>query len=193
MMFERAPYRIFLVKQWFISNAARDNRENSFNQSDLTATLARRPNMFVHENMNVHEFVTHYVREVMTHHVKIASPEDTLRHAAQMMDEIDCGVLPVAENDRLVGMLTDRDITVRAVAQGRSPDRCKVREVMSTEIKYMYDDESVADATRNMSDLQVRRLPVLDRNKRLVGIVSLGDLAISHTARAATALKHVSL
>ncbi len=149
--------------------------------------------MFVHENMNVHEFVTHYVREVMTHHVKIASPEDTLRHAAQMMDEIDCGVLPVAENDRLVGMLTDRDITVRAVAQGRSPDRCKVREVMSTEIKYMYDDESVADATRNMSDLQVRRLPVLDRNKRLVGIVSLGDLAISHTARAATALKHVSL
>ena len=142
--------------------------------------------------MYVHELVTHYIREVMTHHVKIASPDDTLRHAAQMMDEIDCGVLPVAENDRLVGMVTDRDITVRAVAQGRSPDKCKVREVMSTEIKFVYDDQSVADATRNMSDLQVRRLPVLNRKKRLVGIVSLGDVAISYTDRAAEALKHVS-
>lgn len=148
--------------------------------------------MYVHENLYVHEIVTHYVREVMTHHVKLASPEDTLKRAAQMMDEIDCGVLPVAENDCLVGMVTNRDITVRAVAQGRSPDRCKVREVMSTEIKYVYDDETVEDATRNMSDLQVRRLPVLNRKKRLVGIVSLGDLAISDTECAADALKHVS-
>ena len=142
--------------------------------------------------MYVHEVITHYVRDVMTPHVKIASPEDTLKHAAQMMEELDCGVLPVGENDRLVGMLTDRDIAIRAVARGKSPTKCKVREIMSPEIKYVYDNESVADAVRNMSELQVRRLPVLNREKRLVGIVSLGDVAISFTDSAATALKHVS-
>ena len=142
--------------------------------------------------MYVHEVVTHYVRDVMTHHVKIASPEDTLKHAAQMMEELDCGVLPVGENDRLVGMLSDRDIAIRAVARGKSPNKCKVREVMSSEIKYVYDNETVDDAVRNMSDLQVRRLPVLNREKRLVGIVSLGDVAFSHPDSAGTALKHVT-
>ena len=142
--------------------------------------------------MFVHEVVTHYVRDVMTHHVKIVSAEDTLKRAAQMMEELDCGILPVRENDRLVGMLSDRDIAIRAVARGKSPTKCKVREVMSSEIKYVYDNETVDDAVRNMSDLQVRRLPVLNREKRLVGIVSLGDLAISHTDSAATALKSVS-
>jgi CBS domain-containing protein len=142
--------------------------------------------------MYVHEVVTHYVREVMSPHVKIASPEDTLKRAAQMMEELDCGVLPVGENDRLVGMLTDRDIAIRGVARGKSPNKCKVREVMSSEIKYVYDNETVQDAVRNMSTLQVRRLPVLNREKRLVGIVSLGDLAVSFTDSAANALKHVS-
>lgn len=142
--------------------------------------------------MYVHEVITHYVREVMTPHVKIASPEDTVKHAAQMMEELDCGVLPVGENDRLVGMITDRDIAIRAVARGKSPTKCKVREVMSSEIKYVYDNETVDDAVRNMSELQVRRLPVLNREKRLVGIVSLGDVAVSYTDSAANALKHVS-
>ncbi|MBI4206579.1 MAG: CBS domain-containing protein [Betaproteobacteria bacterium] len=132
------------------------------------------------------------VSKVMTREVKLASPEDTLQHAAQMMDDIDCGILPVAEDDRLVGMLTDRDITVRAVAQGKAPDRCHVRDVMSHDIKYIYEDESLEDAARNMSQLQVRRLPVLNRDKRLVGIVSLGDLAIKDTKSAAGALKNVS-
>lgn len=142
--------------------------------------------------MYVHEVVNHYVRDVMTHHVKIASPEDTLKHAAQMMEELDCGVLPIGENDRLVGMLTDRDIAIRAVARGKSPTKCKVREVMSPEIRYVYDNETLDDAVRNMSALQVRRLPVLNREKRLVGIISLGDVAISDTDSAATALKQVS-
>jgi CBS domain-containing protein len=109
-----------------------------------------------------------------------------------MMEELDCGVLPVAENDRLVGMLTDRDIAIRAVARGKSSTKCKVREVMSRDIKYIYENETVDDAVRNMSELQVRRLPVLNREKRLVGIVSLGDVAISDTGTAAAALKDVS-
>lgn len=132
------------------------------------------------------------VSKVMTREVKLASPEDTLQHAAQMMDDIDCGILPVAEDDRLVGMLTDRDITVRAVAQGKAPDQCHVRDVMSHDIKYIYEDESLEDAARNMSQLKVRRLPVLNRDKRLVGIVSLGDLAVKDTKSAAGALKNVS-
>ena len=133
-----------------------------------------------------------YVREVMTPDVVIASPEDTLQRAAEMMIDIDAGVLPVGENDRLVGMLTDRDITVRAVAANKQPSECKVREVMSPEIKYVYDDESIEDAARNMSSLQVRRLPVLNREKRLVGIISLGDMALKKRSDAADALRGVS-
>ena len=132
------------------------------------------------------------VREVMTPDVVIASPDDTLQHAAEMMIDIDAGVLPVGEKDRLVGMLTDRDITIRAVAAGKTPAECKVREIMSPEIKYIYEDESLEDAARNMSELQVRRLPVLSRDKRLVGIVSLGDLALKKKGPAGDALKGVS-
>lgn len=132
------------------------------------------------------------VREVMTPDVVVASPEDTLQHAAELMIDIDAGVLPVGENDRLVGMLTDRDITVRAVATGRVPNECKVREVMSPEIKYIYEDETVEDAARNMSELQIRRLPVLNRDKRLVGIVSIGDLALKKKSSGGEALQGVS-
>ena len=133
-----------------------------------------------------------HVSEVMTRDVKMASPEDTLQHAAQMMEDIDAGVLPIAEKDRLVGILTDRDITLRAVARGKAPDTCKVREVMSSSIKYIYEDETVESAAKNMGELQIRRLPVLDRKKRLVGIVSLGDLALRNAASAGKALKGVS-
>ena len=132
------------------------------------------------------------VREVMSRDVKIASPEDTLQHAAELMVDIDAGVLPVGENDRLVGMLTDRDITIRAVAKGKAPDRTKVRDVMSPEIKYIYEDESLEDAAESMGNLQIRRLPVLNREKRLVGIVSLGDLALKKKAKAGDALKGIS-
>jgi CBS domain-containing protein len=117
------------------------------------------------------------VREVMTKSVEIASPEDTIHDAARAMADEDCGALPVGENDRLVGMITDRDIVVRAIAQGKQPDECKVRDVMSREVKYVYDDETTDGLAQNMSELQIKRMPVIDRNKRLVGIVSLGDLA----------------
>jgi CBS domain-containing protein len=132
------------------------------------------------------------ISNVMTRDVKIGSPEDTLQHAAKMMEKNDFGLLPIGENDRLVGMLSDRDITVRAVARGLAPDRCKVRDVMSRDVKYVYEDESIEDAARNMSDLQVRRLPVLSRNKRLVGIVSLGDLALTEPEPAGDALTSIS-
>jgi CBS domain-containing protein len=132
------------------------------------------------------------VSEVMTREVKIGSPDDLLQQAAQLMEQNDFGMLPIGEKDRLVGMLTDRDIVIRAVARGLSPQQTKVREVMSADVKYVYEDESIEDAARNMSQLQVRRLPVLDRKKRLVGIVSLGDLALKKTKPAGEALKSIS-
>ena len=132
------------------------------------------------------------IRDVMSRDVKIASPQDTLRHAAQLMKEIDAGALPVGENDRLVGMLTDRDITIRAVALGKAPETCHVREVMSPDVNYVYEDESLEDAARKMGELQIRRLPVLNRDQRLVGIVSLGDVALKEKDSAGDALKDVS-
>lgn len=121
------------------------------------------------------------VSEAMTHEVRLARPEQSIREAANMMAELDIGSLPVEENDRLVGMITDRDIAVRAVAAGRGPDT-PVREIMSTEIKYCFDDQSIEEVSQNMGDLRIRRLPVVNRQKRLVGILSLGDLALEDTA-----------
>jgi CBS domain-containing protein len=118
------------------------------------------------------------INDVMSNEVNIASPGQSIREAARMMAKIDAGVLPVGENDRLVGMITDRDIAVRAVAAGKSPDT-PVREIMSSEVKYCFADDDVDEVAQNMADLKVRRLPVLDRDKRLVGIVSLGDIALS--------------
>ena len=118
------------------------------------------------------------VSEVMTRHVELISPDQSIQKAAQCMSDMDVGVLPVAENDRLVGMVTDRDIAVRAVALGKGVNT-PVREVMSTEVRYCFEDEKVSDVADNMAHEQVRRLPVLDRNKQLVGILTIGDLAVS--------------
>jgi CBS domain-containing protein len=126
------------------------------------------------------------VAEVMTRDVRLIEPNQTIRDAARLMAEMDAGIMPVREGDRLVGMITDRDIAVRAVAQGRGPDTA-VREVMTDEVKYCYDDDDTNDVARNMADIQVRRLPVLTRDKRLVGIISLGDLALSDEAGEAVA------
>src|SRR5688500_18193878 len=123
---------------------------------------------------------------------KIAEPNQTIRDAALAMGRLDAGVLPVGENDRLVGMITDRDIAIRGVAEGKGPD-AKIRDVMSTDVKYCFDDEEIDDVLHNMGELQVRRLPVLSRDKRLVGIVSLGDLATNaETAEAGEALGDIS-
>jgi CBS domain-containing protein len=116
------------------------------------------------------------VSEAMTRDVRVATPGQTIRDVAKVMDEIDAGVLPVGENDRLIGMITDRDIAVRAVAQGKGPDT-PVRDIMSKDVKYCFEDEDLEHVAKNMGDIQVRRLPVVDREKRLVGIVSLADVA----------------
>ena len=116
------------------------------------------------------------VSEAMTREVRIANPGQSIRDVAKIMADIDAGAVPVGENDRLVGMITDRDIAIRAVAEGKGPDT-PVREVMSTEVKYVYDDEDLEHVAQNMGDNQLRRLPVVNRDKRLVGIVSLGDVA----------------
>ena len=126
------------------------------------------------------------VAEVMTRDVRLIEPNQTIRDAARLMAEMDAGIMPVREGDRLVGMITDRDIAVRAVAQGRGPDTA-VREVMTDEVKYCYEDDDTNDVARNMADIQVRRLPVLTREKRLVGIISLGDMALSDEAGEAVA------
>jgi CBS domain-containing protein len=122
------------------------------------------------------------VRDAMTRDVRMVRPDQTIREAAHLMAELDIGCLPVEDNDRLVGMITDRDIAVRAISEGRSP-QTTVREVMSREVKYCYDDQSIDEVTRNMGELRVRRLPVMNRSKRLVGILSLGDLAIDEEAQ----------
>jgi len=118
------------------------------------------------------------VKDVMTRRVECVSPDTTLQEAANKMRELEVGPLPVCENDRLVGMITDRDITVRSVSDGHDPWTDKVREAMTPGIIYCFEDDDVAEASRLMKDNQVRRLVVLNRDKRLVGIVSLGDLAV---------------
>ena len=116
------------------------------------------------------------VNEIMTQDVRLLNPENSIREAAILMDEIDAGALPVGENDRLVGMITDRDIAIRAIAAGRGP-KTLVREVMSSEVLYCFEDQDLDEVCRNISDIKVRRLPVMNREKRLVGILSLGDMA----------------
>src|SRR5436305_677303 len=116
------------------------------------------------------------VSEAMTRDVRVANPNESLRDAARIMAEIDAGALPVGENDRLVGVITDGDIAMRAVAEGKDATT-KVRDIMSREVLYCYDDQEIDHVARNMGDVKVRRLPVVNRDKRLVGIISLGDVA----------------
>jgi CBS domain-containing protein len=131
------------------------------------------------------------VQEAMSANVHIADPNQPIRAAAKMMAECDCGALPVGDNDRLVGMITDRDIAIRATAIGKGPDT-PVREVMSEGICYCYEDQEVSDVAANMGDIQVRRLPVLNREKRMVGILSICDIAKSDGQACAQAVSGVS-
>jgi CBS domain-containing protein len=124
------------------------------------------------------------VSEAMSRNVRLAAPGQTIRDAAKIMADIDAGAIPVQDNDRLVGMITDRDIAVRAVAAGKGPDT-PVGDVMTRDIKYCYEDEELDHVAKNMGDIRVRRLPVVNREKRLVGIISLADLAVKQGARPA--------
>lgn len=132
------------------------------------------------------------IRECMTRDVHLTSPDETIRQAAELMADLDVGALPVGEHDRLTGILTDRDIAIRIVAAGKGPDT-KVREAMSHEIRYCFDDEDVEHVLETMGEQKVRRMPVLNRQKRLVGIVSLGDLALElDHPKVSQAISHLS-
>ncbi|HLH98581.1 MAG TPA: CBS domain-containing protein [Xanthobacteraceae bacterium] len=118
------------------------------------------------------------VKLAMSGDVKVVDPGQSMREAARMMAELDCGCLPVRDNDRLIGMITDRDIAVRGVAAGKSLDT-PVRDVMSPKVMYCFDDEELDEVAKNMADIKVRRLPVVNHAKRLVGILSLADIALT--------------
>jgi CBS domain-containing protein len=133
------------------------------------------------------------LKDIMSPDVQVISPDATIREAAQKMREGDFGMMPVAENDRMIGAISDRDIALRAIGEGKGPDT-KVRDVMSQGIAWAYEDDSVDHAAQIMSEHQVRRLPVVNRQKRLVGIVALGDFAVesSDLEPAAEALAEIS-
>lgn len=116
------------------------------------------------------------VSDCMTPGVQVINPQESVAEAARIMRSNEVGFLPVAENDQLVGTVTDRDIVIRAVAHDRGPET-PVAEVMSRELLFCFDDEDLDDASAKMSDAQVRRLPVLDREMRLIGVLTLGDIA----------------
>ena len=133
------------------------------------------------------------LKDLMSRDVKVISPDMTIGEAARKMRDGDFGMMPVGENDRMIGTISDRDIAIRAVAEGKGADT-KVRNVMSEGIAWAYEDDSVEQAAKIMSERQVRRLPVADRDKRLVGIVALGDFAVesSEIRPAAQALSEIS-
>jgi CBS domain-containing protein len=130
------------------------------------------------------------VYEVMTREVQSVTSRDTVRRAAQMMDDLNVGALPVCDGERLIGMVTDRDITVRATSAGLNPDDALVEQVMSADVRSCFEDQPLEEVARQMADTQIRRVPVVshDEARRLVGIVSLGDIA---TKAAGGARRHV--
>ena len=133
------------------------------------------------------------IQDVMTRDVQSISPEDSVRRAAQLMDEFNIGSIPVCDGDKLVGMITDRDITVRSTAAGQAPDSTRVGDVMSTDVRTCYAGQSVDEVLGQMGDVQIRRVPVVDQQShKIVGIVSLGDMATKQSAGIEQALEEIS-
>jgi CBS domain-containing protein len=132
------------------------------------------------------------IRDVMTSKVSVVKPETPLSEVAKKMRDEDIGAVPVADGDKLVGMVTDRDIVTRALAETSDLSRTCARDAMSPRVLYCVEDETVADVLLNMREEQIRRLPVVNREKRLVGVVSLGDLSQAETHRAGDALAGIS-
>ncbi len=132
------------------------------------------------------------VSQIMSRDVHLVSPDDTIAQVARKMAENDVGFLPVGDNDRLVGTITDRDIVVRCIAAGLDGN-ARVRDVMTSDVKYCFEDDDIDDVTRNMGDNQVRRLPVVNREKRLTGIVSLADTAHESPAIAGSGLREITM
>lgn len=138
------------------------------------------------------ENIMQAISEIMTRDVTVISPQDTIQRAAQMMNEWDVGALPVCDGTNLIGMITDRDITIRAVAGGQPPDQVRVADVMTDDVLWCYEDQTVGEVLQQMGDEQIRRIPVLDRDKNLIGMVSLGDIAARHSADTDDTLEDIS-
>lgn len=133
------------------------------------------------------------IADIMTRDVQTVSPQDTIQRAAAMMDELNVGALPVCEGNRVIGMITDRDITVRATSAGEAPDRVRVEEVMTDQVRWCFEDQQVDEVMQQMADVQIRRVPVVERDTlHLVGIVALGDLATKHSAMVDRTLEEIS-
>jgi CBS domain-containing protein len=133
------------------------------------------------------------IQDVMTRDVQSISPQETIQRAAQMMDELNVGAIPVLDGQKLVGMITDRDITVRATAAGQAPGSTRVGDVMSTDVRTCSPEQTVDEVLDQMGDVQIRRVPVIDENSQeVVGIVSMGDMATKHSAGVDRALEEVS-
>ena len=132
------------------------------------------------------------VSDTMTTDVQLCTPEDTLKDAAEAMMTLNVGLLPVTDSERLVGMISDRDIATRGIAMGLGPGSL-VRDVMTKDVKYCFDDQQLDEVIRNMGDIQVRRLPVLNRDKKIVGIIALADVAaVQADNKTAKALQQIS-
>lgn len=133
------------------------------------------------------------VYDIMTRDVQSISPEESVRRAAQLMEEFNIGAIPVCDGNKLVGMITDRDITVRSTAAGQAPEKTRVGDVMSTDVRTCYSNQTVDEVLGQMGDVQIRRVPVVDQSSHsLVGIVSLGDMATKHSAGIDHALEEIS-
>ena len=132
------------------------------------------------------------VSDIMTTNVQIVQPQQSLREAAMLMQELDIGALPVCAGTRLLGMLTDRDITIYGVAEGLIPDQACVSDVMTEHIEYCMAEQDTDEVMRLMGDKQVRRLPVIDTDKNLIGIVSLGDLAVRQPGHIDRTVREIS-
>ena len=131
------------------------------------------------------------IKDIMSNNCDWIAPESTLAEAAQAMKDKDIGFLPIGENDRLIGVVTDRDITTRAVADNLDA-AVQVRDVMTPKVMYCYDDQSVNEICENMADIKVRRLPVVNRDKRLIGTVSLGDLSQAQAQKSGESLQCIT-
>ena len=134
------------------------------------------------------------IKDIMSRNVEVVSAGASLRDAARKMKELDVGLIPVCDGDRLKGALTDRDITIRATADGRDPATTMVSEVMSTDLAYGLEDQEVEEAVSVMEARQIRRLPIVNKDKRLIGIVTLADIAVHYGDRdlSGEALEEVS-
>ncbi len=132
------------------------------------------------------------ILDIMTRSVAVAQLDETLQTAAQRMHDLNVGALPVTNGDALIGMVTDRDITVRGVANGKLPREARVRDVMTSELRWCNQTDSVEDVMDQMGKAQVRRLAVFDTDRRIVGIVALGDLATRQTAPTDDTLREIS-